>query len=69
MTDMTLLKDVIRKSGLKKTYLAEALGLSYQGFLNKLNGANEFTASEIGILKKVLNLSDKDVVRIFLRVE
>lgn len=69
MTDVERLKDKIKSSGLKKVYIAEKLGISYQGYLKKENGQNDFVASEIATLKTILNLSDKDVSKIFLLSE
>lgn len=63
---MTKLKEIIEKSGLKKTFIAEQLGLSYQGYLKKENGKSQFTAKQIAVLKDLLKLSNKDVAEIFL---
>lgn len=66
MTDSTRLKSIIMDSGLKKTFIAEKLGLSYQGYLKKESGKSDFTSSEIVILKDILKLSNKEVSGIFL---
>jgi DNA-binding XRE family transcriptional regulator len=66
MTDTVKLKMAIDKSGLKKTFIAETLGLSYQGYLKKENGINDFVSNEIKIMKDLLHLSDKEVIQIFL---
>ena len=66
MTDSTRLKDLVKSSGLKKTFIAEKLGLSYQGYLKKENGDSDFMATEISILKDLLRLSNKEVSEIFL---
>ena len=63
---MTRLKEIIEKSGLKKTFIAEQFGLSYQGYLKKENGKSQFTAKQIAVLKDLLKLSNKDVTEIFL---
>lgn len=65
MKGVELLRKKIDQSGLKLTYIAERLGLTYQGFSKKLKGETEFKASEIAILKDVLNLTDADVQAIF----
>lgn len=67
MTDVNRLVDAIKSSGLKKVFIADKLGLSYQGYLNKENGKSDFTQSEIVLLKDMLGLSNKDVSEIFLR--
>ena len=66
MTNSTMLKMIIEASGLKKVYIAKKLGLSYQGYLKKENGINDFISSEIKIMKDLLHLSDKEVTQIFL---
>lgn len=66
MSDLKRLKDKIGESGLKTMYIADRLGLSYQGYWLKLSGKRQFKAGEIGKLKSILNLSDQEVVEIFL---
>jgi DNA-binding XRE family transcriptional regulator len=66
MADMEKLKEIIAESGLKKVFIAEKLGISYQGYLKKENGNSEFMANEIAVLKDLLKLSDRDVTQIFL---
>ena len=66
MTDSAKLKDVIKSSGLKKNYIAERLGISPQGYQKKENGLIEFKASEVAIMKDILNLSAKQTAEIFL---
>lgn len=66
MTDSKKLKGSIDDSGLKKVFIAEKLGLSYQGYLKKENGQSEFTGKEITILRDLLNLTNKEVAEIFL---
>ena len=67
MTDVKRLSDTIKSSGLKKVFIAEKLGLSYQGYLYKENGKSDFTQSQIAILKDLLGLTNKDVSEIFLQ--
>lgn len=65
MKGLELLRKKIDQSGLKLTYVAERLGISYQGLKKKLDGDTEFKASEIAVLKDVLQLSDVEVQDIF----
>jgi hypothetical protein len=65
MKGMELLRKKIDQAGLKLTYVAERLGLTYQGLKKKLDGDTEFKASEIAVLKDMLHLSDADVQAIF----
>lgn len=65
MLNSDLLRDKITESGLKKSFIAEKLGITTSGFYLKENGKNEFTASEIKALRELLSLSDKDTKTIF----
>ena len=47
MTNTALLEEKITKSGLKKSYIAKAIGLSPYGLTLKIKNVNEFKASEI----------------------
>ena len=67
MTDVKRLSDAVKQSGLKKVFIAEKLGLSYQGYLNKENGKNDFNQREIAMLKDLLGFTNKEVSEIFLR--
>lgn len=65
MTNSVLLRNRIDRSGYKLRYIAEQCGLSYQGFLPKLNGEREFTQSEIMTLARLLRLTTDEVREIF----
>mgnify|MGYP000850788137 CR=1 FL=1 len=69
MTNSKLLRDILQESGYKLLYAANACGLTYAGFLNKLNNETEFKASEIGALKKLLQLTDAEINAIFFAPE
>ncbi len=56
MTNTKLLNDKITKSGLKRNFIAEKLGLSYYGLKLKIDNENEFKASEISALCDLLNI-------------
>ena len=60
MTDTKKLEDKIEKSGKKKKYLADVLGLSVQGFRNCCVNKAEFKASHISILCEELNITSAD---------
>lgn len=64
MTNTERLKEKIEKSGYKLTFIASRLGLTYQGFLNKMNGETEFKVSEIKNLCELLNIgiSEKEAI-------
>lgn len=66
MTDLTELNRLIDASGIKKQKIAEALGLSRQGLLNKLSGERPFQLAEITPLCDLLRLTSKQRDDIFL---
>lgn len=57
MTDSQKLKDKIQKSGKKKGYLADVLGVSRATFYNLINNKAEFKASQIDVLCKELGIT------------
>lgn len=67
MTDTELLRSKIEQSGYKLRFIAEKLGITYQGLLNKINNRSEFRAKEIQTLHTLLSLTEEDRVAIFLR--
>lgn len=65
MTNTDMLKKKIEESGYKLRFIAAKIGLSYQGFLNKMTNKSEFRASEIQELCTLLNISVAEKERIF----
>ena len=65
MTNSEMLKRKIKESGYKVQFIAQRIGLSYQGFLNKIQNQSEFKASEIQTLCELLNLSVPEREEIF----
>lgn len=65
MTNTDLLKKKIEDSGYKMKYIATKIGLSYQGFLNKLQNKTDFTAPEIKGLRELLCISTDEAEKIF----
>lgn len=65
MTNTSLLRKKIDESGYKLRFIATKLGITYQGFLKKINNETEFKASEMQILRKLLNLTDAEFEEIF----
>lgn len=66
MTNTSLLRKKLDESGYKLRFIAKQLGITYQGFLKKINNETEFKASEIQALKEFLNLTDEERDKIFL---
>lgn len=65
MTNTALLEQYIEKSGLKKSFIAEKLGITAYGFALKVSNKNEFKASEITILCELLKIRARDKEAIF----
>lgn len=65
MTNTKLLEKKIKDSGKKISYLADKLGLSYNGFRNCVTNKTEFRASHIHILCQELNIDLKEMQVIF----
>lgn len=67
MIESKKLEKKIKESGLKKNKIAETLGISRQSLHFKVTGQNDFRASEINKLSKLLKLTRKETLDIFLR--
>ena len=65
MTNTSLLNRYIKKSGYKKSFLANAIGVSRAGFSLKLSNKSKFDADEIDILCRILDIGIKDRMAIF----
>ena len=65
MTNTSLLNEYIEKSGYKKGFIAQQLGLTSYGFTLKVNNRSEFKANEMTILCNLLKISAKDKEAIF----
>lgn len=65
MTNTTLLKAKIDASGYKMKYVADRIGLTYQGFLNKIRNKTDFTAPEIKGLCELLYIETEEMEQIF----
>ena len=65
MTNATLLKAKIDASGYKMKYVADRIGLTYQGFLNKIRNKTDFTAPEIKGLCGLLHIETEEMEQIF----
>ena len=58
-------KVLMINKGIKRSYLAKKLKISYNTLTNKLNGKSEFSAYQISMIKELLNLSDELSINIF----
>lgn len=65
MTNTVLLERKIRESGLKRSYLAQKLKLSYYGLQRKIQGKSEFKTGEVQILCEELSINSDEMRVIF----
>ena len=66
MTNKTMLEHIIDQKGIKKSFIAEQLGISRMSLRNKISGKSEFKVSEMSKLQGLLNLDDATTRDIFL---
>lgn len=69
MTNRELLNKRIKSAGIKKSYIAEALGKKPHTLSRKLAGTQDFTESEMRALTRILQLSVEDRMAIFFAEE
>lgn len=66
MTNSKRLRELIEDKGLKYSYVAESIGLTYQGLINKIDNVREFKTSEVNKLCEILGITSlKEKERIF----
>lgn len=68
MTNTALLRKKIDESGYKLRFIAKQIGITYQGFLKKINNESEFKAKEIMILCDLLKIDIQEKELIFFTV-
>ena len=56
MVQTELLNSKIEKSGLKKSQLCKAMGITYQAFRLKRNNVSAFTSEEVNTLCELLKI-------------
>ena len=59
------IKIIMNNKGIKRSYLAKKLKISYNTLTNKLNGKSEFSAIQMSMIKDLLNLDDKLSINVF----
>lgn len=69
MTNKALLREKIDESGYKLRFIAKKIGITYQGFLKKINNESEFKASEIMILCDLLKIDIQEKELIFFTAD
>jgi plasmid maintenance system antidote protein VapI len=65
MGNMELLREFIKRSGMSITTVARKLNITYVALNNKLNGKFAFTLDEALLIKRILNLTQKEWNAVF----
>lgn len=65
MTNTSLLEKFIEKSGYKRSFIADKLGITRFALALKINNKSEFKAREIDILCELLKIGLEDRMAIF----
>lgn len=60
MTNTEMLRDAIKKSGLKLEFIAEKLGITRFSLTKKIENVTEFKTSEVQKMCDVLQIEDVD---------
>ena len=58
-------KIIMNCKGIKRSYLAKMMGISYNTLTNKLNGKSEFSVIQISKIKQLLELNDELSANLF----
>ena len=61
-----LLKSIIYKKGLTIKKVAEMLGITRISLSIKISGKTSFSIKDIKNLRKILGLTDKEIIKIFI---
>lgn len=67
MVNMDMLKQIIKDSGLKKSYIAEQCGMTPTWFsqITQADEPYDFKVSQVERLRDVLRLTEEEVLSIF----
>lgn len=57
MTDTQAVKQIVREKGLKYSYLAKELGITYYSLKMKIENKTEFTTSQVTKMCNLLDIS------------
>ena len=66
MVDSKKLRGKIAEAGMTKTKFAHCIGMTYNSLSSKMNGNSQFKVSEAAEIASLLNLSNEEIVSIFL---
>lgn len=63
--DLMALKKEIKRANMSHSDMAEKLGITRSAFSKKMAGVNDFKASQVWEIRKILNLSAEEMDSIF----
>lgn len=58
------IKILLQKKGIKRSYVAQKLNISYNTLTNKLNGNGYFNIIQMSELMNILELSNEDAIQL-----
>ena len=58
MTNTELLREKVKESGLRTTFIVTKLGISRAGWYRKLDNKSPFTAEQIQIMCEILHITN-----------
>lgn len=67
MINVNKLRSYLALRGMTIKVLAETIGMPLSTLSNKINGRNEFIASEIAQIQTVLDIPGEEVLEIFIK--
>lgn len=65
MVNTQLLVYTLKRKGVKKSFVAEQMGITRATFTNKLKGVSPFSLDDVKAIAKALELTNKEVQEIF----
>lgn len=63
--DLMALKKEIKRANMSYSDMAKKLGITRSAFSKKMSGVNDFKASQVWEIRKILNLSAEEMDSIF----
>ena len=69
VTDIKMLDEKIKTSGISKTTIASKAGITREALYNKLNGKTQFNVNEMKIIADILHLNMEEKELIFFTIQ
>lgn len=68
MSQFERLNNALKKSHVSKKELAKVLGINYSTLYRKMNNFDSFLIGEVSLIRRKLNLTDEEAIKIFLDI-